>query len=184
MKSAISLYSHSRGKRLAFTALFAALCLVGTLVIQIPLPFGYFNAGDVFVLLSAWFLGPLYGAIAAATGSALADIVAGYALYAPATFLIKGLDALVAYTVCAFLKKYIQKERLDFLPRILSGILGEAVMILGYFAYECVLYGLAGGIATLIGNVLQGVFGIVLATALFSVLYSIKSLRNFLHLEN
>ena len=56
----------SAAKRLAFTALFAALCCVGTMFIVIPLPHGYFNAGDVFVLLAGWCMGPVFGSVAAA----------------------------------------------------------------------------------------------------------------------
>ena len=45
------------------------------------------------ILLAAMVVGPL-AIPAAAIGSALADLFSGYALYAPATFAIKGLVAL------------------------------------------------------------------------------------------
>lgn len=177
MKKAVTLHAFSLSKRLAFTALFSALCCIGTIVIVVPLPFGYFNAGDIFVLLSAWCLGPLYGSVSAAVGSAIADIISGYAIYAPATFFIKGLDAFVAYTVWFFLKKCIQKESLDFLSRLFSAVLGEGVMVLGYFGYEWILYGLGGATATIFGNVLQSVCGLACATAIVCVLYSVKSVK-------
>ncbi len=164
-------------KQLAFTALFAALCAVSTLIIAVPLPNGYFNTGDVFVLLSGWFLGPIYGSIAAGTGSALADIISGYAVYAPATFFIKALDALVAYAVCALWKTIIKQERLDFIPRLFSAICGEIVMLLGYFLYESALYGIAGGAISLLGNGMQGICCLTCAVALCALLYPIKSLR-------
>lgn len=104
-------------KNLAFAAVFAALCFTGTFVIVIPLPYGYFNAGDVFVLLAGWCLGPVYGSVAAAAGSSLADVLSGFALYAPATFVIKGADALVAWAVYRAIRRLISAERLDFLPR-------------------------------------------------------------------
>ena len=106
MKETIFLKNLTSAKRIAFSSLFAALCCIGTVVVQIPAPQnGFFNVGDVFVLLSGWFLGPLYGSLAAAIGSALADVIVGFPLYAPATFLIKGLDAAVAYLVWALFKK-------------------------------------------------------------------------------
>ncbi|MBQ8323080.1 MAG: ECF transporter S component [Clostridia bacterium] len=180
MKKAISLYGVSLAKQLAFTAVFAALCCVGTLLITIPLPAsGFFNTGDVFVLLSGWFLGPLYGAVAAAVGSALADVIAGWAIYAPATFVVKGVDALLAYTVCALLKKLIKKETLDFLPRALSAVVGEAFMVLGYFLFETVLYGFVGAAPNVVGNVLQGVCCLLLATVLVSALRPVKAVRQF-----
>ena len=125
-------------KQIVFTALFAALCCIGTLIIAIPLPNGYFNTGDVFVLLSGWCLGPIYGSAAAAIGSALADVISGYSLYAPATHLIKGFNAFIAYTVCLFWKKCIKKESLDILSRAFSAVCGEAIMILGYFLFESI----------------------------------------------
>ena len=65
--------------RLVLSALFAALCTVMTLVIQVPSPVqGYVNLGDCAVLLAAWALGPLYGGAAAGTGSMLADLLSGY----------------------------------------------------------------------------------------------------------
>ena len=49
---------------------------------------GYVNLGDCAVPLSAWILGPVYGGVAAGVGSMLADLLSGYAHYAPGTFLI------------------------------------------------------------------------------------------------
>ncbi len=173
---------NSLAKRLTFTAVFAALCCVSTMLISIPLPYGYFNTGDVFVLLSGWFLGPLYGGVAAALGSALADLLSPYALYAPATFFIKGFDAALAWLVAWSVKKALTKETLDFITRIASAIAGELLMVLGYFLFESVLYGLAGGVATLVGNSMQGICCGVIAVLLFAALYPIPSVRKFFDL--
>ena len=170
----------SPAKQLAFSAVFTALCCVSTLLITIPLPAsGYFNTGDVFVLLSGWFLGPVYGVFSAAIGSALADVLSGYALYAPATFFIKGIDAFVAYLVWVFFKKLIKKEEFDFLPRALGALTGEGVMVFGYFLYESILFGFLGAIPNILGNSLQGACCLVLAIALCSILYSVKPVRRF-----
>ena len=69
-------------KKLVFAALFAALSCAATMVIRIPTPIGgYIHAGDAVVLLSAFLLGPWWGAAAAGLGSGLADLIAGYGLY-------------------------------------------------------------------------------------------------------
>ena len=172
----------SLAKKSAFAALFATLCCVSTLIVTVPLPNGYFNVGDVFVLLAGWCLGPFYGAAAAAVGSALADLWSGFALYAPATFLIKGLNAALAWLLAFLIKKVIQKDSLDFISRIVGAIAGETVMVLGYFLFETALYGLLGGAAALIGNALQGVCCGAIAVALFSALYPIKTVRNLFQL--
>ena len=179
MFKSVSLHAYSHAKRLAFAALFAALCCIATVLIVVPLPNGYFNTGDVFVLLSGWCLGPVYGTFAAAIGSALADVLSGYAIYAPATLLIKGTNAFIAYLVCAFLKKYIIKEALDFLPRLISALTGELLMVGGYFLFEYILYGFSGATVAVVGNLLQGACCLGCAVAIFSALYPIKAVRKF-----
>ena len=119
---------NSKIKQLTIAALFAALACVATMIIKIPSPLkGYLNIGDCVVLLSGWLLPPFYGFLAAGIGSALADLFSGYMIYAAATFVIKGLMALVAYYVHTALNK-----KLPSLPsRLISGVLAEIVMVLG-----------------------------------------------------
>lgn len=75
-------------RKLVLAALFAALCTVMTMVIQVPSPMqGYVNLGDCAVLLSAWVLGPWYGGAAAEI-----IMVLGYFGYA-SLWLGKGLAA-------------------------------------------------------------------------------------------
>ena len=85
-------------KKIVMASMLASLCCVATMIIKIPSPLkGYLNLGDCVVLLSGFMLSPLYGFFAAGIGSALADIFSGYVIYAPATFVIKGVMALIAY---------------------------------------------------------------------------------------
>ena len=92
--------------KLVLTAMFAALAYVATTIIQIPIPAtgGYINLGDCVVLLGAFLLGPIYGAIAGGIGSALADILSGYTQYAIGTFVIKAAMAAVAALIYHALK--------------------------------------------------------------------------------
>ncbi|MBP3559105.1 MAG: ECF transporter S component [Clostridia bacterium] len=85
-------------RKIAIASMLAALVCVATMIIKIPSPLkGYINLGDCVVLLSGWLLPPGYSFLAAGVGSALADVFSGYAVYAPVTFAIKGLMAVVAY---------------------------------------------------------------------------------------
>ena len=84
----------NKTKTLTVSAMLAALACVATLI-NVPSVDGYKNLGDCIVLLSGCLLGPLYGALAAGMGSALSDIILGYAYYAPATLVIKGVMALM-----------------------------------------------------------------------------------------
>ena len=79
-------------RTLILAAMFAALTCVATMIIHIPSPIGgYFNLGDCMVLLSAFVLGPVWGTAAGGIGSALADVICGYFIYAPGTLVIKAL---------------------------------------------------------------------------------------------
>ena len=80
--------------------------------------------------------------------------------------------------VWAFFKTIIKKETLDFLPRILSAIAGELVMVAGYFLFELVLYGFGGATLSLVGNFTQGACATVCAVIIISILYQIKAVKN------
>ena len=83
-------------KKHVITALFAALTFAATMAVRIPTPGtnGYIHPGDALVILSGVILGPSNGFLAAGIGSALADLLGGYFVYVPITFLIKGIVAL------------------------------------------------------------------------------------------
>ena len=150
---------HKQIQRLVGTALLAAMVFVATMMLSIPLPgSGYGNLGDVFVIMAAFFLGPGWGFAAAAIGSAFADIALGFALYAPAPFAIKGCMALVFAYLCRSVR-----------PRawfVFSAFLSEAVMIGGYFIFECLLYSPGAALVNLTGNLAQGAFGLLLSSVL------------------
>ncbi len=150
-------------KKTVLAALFAALTFVATyFVIPFPIASGYVNLGDCFVLLGGILLGP-YGFFAAAIGSAICDILLGFIIYAPCTFILKGLMALIIYFIVG--KKY------SLLRHILSSILCEAVMVCGYFLYECFVMGIGLSAAVSIPyNCLQGVICVVASVIIYTVL--------------
>lgn len=158
-------------KQLVLTALLAALSCVATIVIQIPSPMnGYVNLGDCFVLLSAWLLGPWYGAAAGGIGSMFADIISGYAYYAPGTLIIKGLVALTAGLLFNLIKK-----KNSYAAMLVSGIVSECIMVLGYFLYAGLilgkgLFGDAGAALSVPGNCIQALVGIAIGIAVMFVL--------------
>ena len=112
----------NRVKKLVLSAMLSALVFTATYVVKIPSPTnGYVNLGDCFVLLSGWLLGPLYGAAAAGIGSALTDLLGGYAHYVPGTLVIKALDAFVAAGIYRAMKK-------SFQGMLISGIAEKFVL--------------------------------------------------------
>ncbi len=162
--------------KLVMTSLFTAMVCVATVAVHVPIPAtqGYVNLGDALVLLGAFFLGPWYGAAAAAVGSALADLFLGYAVYAPGTLLVKGLTALAAGLIMKALR---HRTKAASLP---AGLVGEAVMILGYFAYEGVVLGFGfAAAASIPANAAQGAAGLILSVALYRLLSSIPQLKDW-----
>ena len=150
-------------QKIIFSSMLAALTCVATMVIKIPSPLsGYLNLGDCIVLLSGWLMSPLYGFMAAAIGSALADILSGFMVYAPITFLIKGTMALTAYYGC----RLVSKKAGGLFPRILSGVAAEVFMILGYFVFEGILYGFEASAVNISMNAMQGAVGLMLGILL------------------
>ncbi len=154
--------------KLCIAAMFAALVWVGTIIIAIPTPLGgYINFGDCFILIAAWTLGPLYGFAAGGIGSMLADICLGYVAYAPATFIIKGLIALVAGAVAIAAKN----KRHRLVGYIMGAAAGELVMAFGYFLFEAVfIYGFEGAWLGIPGNLFQGAAGAVIGCVLICIL--------------
>ena len=160
----------SKIKKMVLAALFAALCTVMTMVIQVPSPMqGYVNLGDCAVLLAAWVLGPVYGGAAAGIGSMLADLLSGYAHYAPGTFAIK----LVMAVAAALIFRALQERRSAplVLAQTVSGVVAEAIMVAGYFGYASLWLGKGlAAAASIPGNVVQGVFGLVAAAVVYAIL--------------
>ena len=152
--------------KLVMAALLAAMTCVATMVIKIPLTAtgGYINLGDCIVLLSGILLGPLYGGLAAGIGSALADLFSGYVAFLPATFLIKGFMAVIV----GLLVKNLSKN--NAVKTAIAGALAECFMIAGYFFFEAVVMGFGlGAAASIPGNAIQGIVGLILAMLLVSV---------------
>ena len=154
--------NHEKIRRIVLTGLFAAFITVATLA-SFPLPGkGYANLGDAFIIVTSLLLPAGYGFLAAGIGSALADLILGYAVFAPGPFVIKGLMALAVY--------FIASKRKNLLFVILGAIVAELIMIGGYLLYGGALFGFAGALEDLLGNVVQGAIGIVLGVTAHTVL--------------
>ena len=156
--------SDKKIRTMVMAAVLAALACVATMVIQIPSPMnGYVNLGDCFVLLSGWLLGPWWGAAAGGIGSMLADLLLGYGHYAPGTLVIKGLMALVGALVFKALGK-------KSAAALVSGMVSEVIMVVGYFGYAGLLLGKGiGAAASIPGNLVQGAVGLVAGFLLLQV---------------
>ena len=165
---------HEKTVKLCLAALMTALVFVATYIVQIPMPAtdGFVNLGDCMVLLSAFLLGPAWGCAAGGIGSMLTDLIGGYTHFVPGTLVIKGLMAL-----CTALLFRTLRNKTGFAP-VISGLLGEVIMVLGYFAYEALFLGYGmGAVASIPGNAVQGAVGLILGVLVYKLLEKIPSIK-------
>lgn len=165
-------------KTIVLTALFAAMATVATMVLAVPSPTGgYFNCGDAVILLGSYLLGPVAGAVAGGVGAMLADILGGYAAYAPGTLVIKAIVALVGGSA----------YRLGLRKTwgiLICGALGELCMVVGYTLYDAwLLHSMQGSLVGVPMNLAQGAFGMIVSTLLMLALRkNAAACREFPHL--
>ena len=162
-------------KKLILAALFAALSCVATMSIRIPTPGtgGYIHPGDAIVILSGVILGPVWGFLAGGIGSALSDLIGGYFVYVPITFVIKGLVALAAGLLY---QKVGKNQKSRYVAVVLGGVADIILVAGGYFVCEFFIYG-AGAAASIPANIIQGVGGLVISCILYPILISIPNVR-------
>ena len=157
--------SQKRTQKLAFAALFGALVFAATWV-SFPSPMGgNVNLGDCILLIAAWMPLEPWSVFAVAIGATLTDIASGYAIYAPATFLIKALMVTVAVLIKHGFPKLHAVWR-----ALLSGVVAELLMTAGYFVYEILLYGVEAALFNIPFNLVQGGIAIAVAILLSFVL--------------
>lgn len=143
---------------IALLAIMTSLVTVMTAIIQIPYPgtSGYFNLGDAMVMLGGFLLGPVGGFFAGGVGSALGDMVGGYAHWAPITFIIKGFEGMAVGYLSFRARKHIRLSIWD----IIAVLVGAVIMLTGYYVAQVLLYDAAIAIGELVSvNLPQVVIG-------------------------
>ncbi|WP_461207087.1 ECF transporter S component [Clostridium sp. DL1XJH146] len=162
---------------MVYVALMAAV-IYAIAQIRVPAPMGVVHLGDSMVLMAAILLGKKKGAVAAAIGMTLFDILGGYLVWAPFTMVIKFSMAYVAGAI-AFRKDYNGE---NIKNNLLAFIVASIVMIFGYYLSGIIVAKMllssaatwyAANIMALnevIFNVGQGVAAIVIALPLSKVI--------------
>jgi len=173
----------SKTSKLVMTAMIMCIIIVAIFLFRIPIPFtqGYVNLSDAVIFIGIITLGRQYGAIAGALGCMLGDVLAGFAMWAPWSFGIKGGMALLTGTLlCSLCKRQDLSDRMFMIFEILAMAAGGLFMAFGYFIAERVMYGnwaiAALGIPW---NICQFCVGIVLAVVITEVLHKTNFRRYF-----
>jgi uncharacterized membrane protein len=154
-------------------AIMAAVVTVFTAVVQVPIPGagGYFNLSDVAIIFAAVTFGPWVGLVAGGLGTAIADLILGYAQYAPLSFIAHGGEGLLAGLIVVRRPSWL----------IPAWLVGVVFMMAGYFIGETFMVGSAQALTALLGanwiQALAGVLGIALHYAVRAAYPPIASWR-------
>ena len=145
-------------KKITFTAVFAALIALMTAFIKIPTGIneGYIHFGDSLIYIASCLLGP-YAAIAAAIGGALADLLAGAAVWAIPTAIIKSFNSVPFIIATAIYVKHKKNHRIIHLSTILMTVLSGLITIFGYLLSEGVMYSFASALTSVPFSIIQAV---------------------------
>ncbi len=159
----------SKIRKITLYGLFIALVAISTMIITIPMigTQGYVNVGDTMIFITAILLGPKAGLIAGGVGSALADLLLGFAFWAPWTLVIKGIEGFIAgmlgQTSFARYKKIT--------PRIILAMIAAALwMVAGYFVAGGFMVGFEAALGSVPGNLIQGGVSVIIALPLAYVM--------------
>lgn len=122
----------NRTKLICLSGIFTALVFVITAYLHIPTFNGYVHCGDGVIFLAACLLPMPYSILVGAFGAMLADLLTGFAIWAPGSFVIKGLLAILfSYKA----NKIITKRNLIML--LPAAVISAA----GYYLYEALIIG-------------------------------------------
>lgn len=137
---------------IAVTGACIALTFLATGFLNIRLPIaangGLIHLGNVPLFLAAILFGKRTGALSGAIGMGLFDLLSGWTLWAPFTFLTAGL--------MGYLVGRITETHHSFYRNVLAILAACAVKIIGYYLAEGLLYGnWIAPVTSIPGNLIQ-----------------------------
>ena len=117
---------------MCITGIFSALVFAITAYLHIPTYNGYVHCGDGIIFIAACILPMPYSIAVGVVGAMLADLLTGFAIWAPGSMIIKGLLALL-FTCKS--NKIITKRNLFML------VPAALISAIGYYLYEALIFG-------------------------------------------
>ena len=167
-------------RKIAIAGLLTAMIALLTAYIMVPLPTGYTHLGDGPVILCGLMLGP-FGAIPAALGSALADLLAyggSYAVYAPFSAVIKGVMALITAKWIALHEQASLRNMLIVVGAFIWMVAAYFVAdtLLKYLAYRDLAAAIRVAAASNLGNLVQAAVGAIMSAAFLKLEPQIRRL--------
>lgn len=145
-------------KKLTTLAMLTALTTALSLLFVLPVPQtkGVVTLCEAGIYTTALLLGGPSGAIVGSLSGGMIDFLSGYPEWALFSILIHGCQGYIT-------------GRFRHYP-LLALCLGSVTMILGYAAATTIMFGFGAGIASILSNSVQNVFGILVAFPLVNYL--------------
>lgn len=142
---------------MCLSGLWAAMVFVFTAYFHIPSHVGYTHIGDGFIYLSACIMPFPYAIFIGVGGAVLADVLSGFAIWAPATVIIKAAAVLL----------FSRKTKKIVCSRNLIVLIPAAIICTGgYYLYDALLIGsFASAVAGIMGYITQSVLSSILFIA-------------------
>ncbi|MCD4985707.1 ECF transporter S component [Enterococcus gallinarum] len=145
-------------KKLTRLAMLTALTTALSLLFVLPVPQtkGVVTLCEAGIYTTALLIGGPSGAIVGSLSGGMIDFLSGYPEWALFSILIHGCQGYIT-------------GRFRHYP-LLALCLGSVTMILGYAAATTIMFGFGAGIASILSNSVQNVFGILVAFPLVNYL--------------
>ena len=172
---------NSKTKELVTSAMLIAVVFVSTYFVQIPSPLslntgGLIHLGNVMFFMIAIVFGKKQGAIAGAFGMALFDALSPYAVWAPFTFIIRGV---MGFIIGCFANAHGRKGN-NLKWNIIGLIIASIFLVCGYFVSNLILFhNLAAAIVAIYGDLTQVTIGFVLGLPLTIAIKKTKVFDNY-----
>lgn len=149
---------------LILTAMLIALVFVSTFFLNIKLPIasngGLVHLGTAMLFIASILFGPKKGALAGAIGMGIFDIVGGWLVWAPITFVARGLQGYIVGKIAWSKDRKGNSVALNLIATIIS----VPFMVAVYYIGEGILYGnWIQPLASIPGDLTQNVLGIIIA---------------------
>ncbi|MCD7722356.1 MAG: ECF transporter S component [Clostridiales bacterium] len=154
-------------RKMVTAGLFAAMIFVFTYFIKVPVASGYVHLGDALIYVCACIIGGPWAILAGAIGEGLADLVGGYAAYAPATIIVKALIAL------PFIFTGAKKEKILTPATALMTVPAGLITVGGYFIADLII-DKSYAIVDIPGNIIQAVGSAVLFVIIAAAFDAVK----------
>ena len=143
--------------KISLVAILTAVVVVFTMVPKIATPVvkGYISLCDVVICFAAFLFGPWVAAIAGGLGSALADLLGGYAQWAPFSLIVHGLQGMIMGCIALPTKKKNQTT-------LNTPVWRMVVMVAGYYLTASLFYGFEPALVEVPLNLLQSGVGVII----------------------